>query len=95
MNLATLSASRCVPRPQADDGVVRPSKRVTVAHGKTKAFDGIRSLTVIRCETGRVWLTQTGDERDIVLDRGQRFSCQQSGRVVVQGLCDSVVQISE
>ncbi|MGC4031322.1 MAG: DUF2917 domain-containing protein [Tepidisphaeraceae bacterium] len=94
MESATLSASRYLPRPQADEVLVRPTKRFAVAHGKTKAFDGVRGRTVFRCESGRVWLTQAGDNRDTVLERGQRFTCDKTGRVVVEGLADSVVAIA-
>src|SRR4051794_7480881 len=49
------------------------------------------SAHAIECLRGRLWVTQAGDARDIVLGEGETFSAARRGRVVVQALGDSRV----
>lgn len=43
----------------------------------------------IRCVSGVVWLTQSGDETDFILGAGESFTARICGRVVVQGMEDA------
>ena len=45
----------------------------------------------IECVSGIVWVTQDGDLRDIVLNAGESFRLDRSGRVLVSGLADAGV----
>ena len=40
----------------------------------------------IAVQSGRVWLTQTGDANDYVVDAGQRHAIERRGRVVVESV---------
>ena len=42
--------------------------------------------TLIECLSGVLWITQTGDHRDITLEAGQRFWLDRDGLAVVYGL---------
>ena len=95
MDTASFSASGCLIQGQAADTLVRAAKRFALAHGHTRAFVGYAKRTVVHCESGHLWLTQTGDGRDILLTRGDRFACEYTGRVVVEALADSIVRVAE
>ena len=53
-----------------------------------------RAGSRIECVAGGLWITQAGDERDIVLRAGQTFVPAREGRVVVQALCDARVRLA-
>ena len=40
----------------------------------------------IECLSGALWITQTGDHRDITLERGQSFELDRDGMAIVYGL---------
>ena len=65
-------------RGEAPDAVVR------LARGATQARQ-LRAGTCIAVQSGRVWLTQTGDANDYVIGAGERHVLARSGRVVLEG----------
>ena len=75
----TLSPAATLWQRQADlaDGLVRLPAHATVA----------RELSAGACisvQSGRVWLTQTGDANDYFVGAGQRLVVARSGRVVIE-----------
>jgi hypothetical protein len=48
-----------------------------------------------RCEGGSVWITQGGDERDVVLRPGDAWTSNPTGKVVVQVLGETGACVSE
>ncbi|HEU4458507.1 MAG TPA: DUF2917 domain-containing protein [Methylibium sp.] len=48
---------------------------------------------VLECHDGRLWVTQHGDQRDIVLEAGQRFTIERPGRTLVEALRPAVVSL--
>lgn len=49
----------------------------------------------ITCLTGNLWITQPGVREDIVLSPGQYYWAEKShGKLVLQALCDSSLQVS-
>lgn len=44
--------------------------------------------TVVRCVTGRLWVTQEGDPRDYVVPAGARFCAGGSGRIVASAVAE-------
>ena len=40
----------------------------------------------LRCQSGRVWITEENGDKDIVLSAGQSYRLTRSGRTVVQSL---------
>lgn len=49
----------------------------------------------IRCEDGQLWVTQAGNERDVVLLAGETFVPAPKGRVVVQALTHSRLRVAD
>jgi len=59
------------------DAVVRLAARATIA-GR------LRAGACIAVQSGRIWLTQTGDANDYFVDAGQRHVMARGGRVVIE-----------
>ena len=57
-----------------------------------KVHSGIGHAIV--CHSGSVWLTQDGDQRDIVLVAGESFALDRSGLVLVQALEQSAISVA-
>ena len=49
-------------------------------------LDGDARGICIRCEAGRLWITQAGDSRDHLLAVGDSFTVASRGRVVIVAL---------
>ena len=65
-------------RGGARDAVVRLAANATF----TRA---LRAGACVAVQSGRVWLTQTGDANDYFVDAGQRHVIVRGGRVVIEG----------
>lgn len=63
---------------------------VTLDAGAAWSTGGRPGVTV-GCAKGKVWLTQTGDGRDIVLGVGMAFTSQRRGKLVVTALEPAVI----
>ena len=65
-------------RPDAlPDTAIRLAARATVA-------GHLRAGACIAVQSGRIWLTQTGDANDYFVDAGQRHVVARDGRVVIE-----------
>lgn len=47
------------------------------------------------CHSGTVWLTQVGDQRDIILGAGESFVLDRKGPTLVQALEQSAVSFAQ
>jgi len=64
-------------RAEALDTVVRLAASATVARQ-------LPAGACIAVQSGRIWLTQTGDANDYFVDAGQRHVVARHGRVVIE-----------
>jgi hypothetical protein len=55
---------------------------------------GPRRDLAVHCIAGQLWITQAGDGRDTVLRTGETFTPASKGRVVIQALTDSRIQLA-
>ena len=46
------------------------------------------------CHSGSVWVTQEGDQRDIILGAGEAFVLDHAGTALVQGLEQSAISFA-
>jgi ferric-dicitrate binding protein FerR (iron transport regulator) len=47
----------------------------------------------VECREGKVWITQEGDDRDVILRAGGQFRIEKRGRVIVQAVTDAEILI--
>lgn len=74
-------ALELIPLPALRDGA--QGAVVRLAAGATLARP-LRAGTCIAVQSGRVWLTQSGDANDYFVDAGQRHVIARGGRVVIE-----------
>lgn len=67
-----------------------PEQCITLQHGQVSSFEA-REGEVVSCSSGAIWLTQSGDLTDYVLQDGEPFTARYNGKVVVQALSAAVV----
>jgi ferric-dicitrate binding protein FerR (iron transport regulator) len=63
---------------EAPDTLIRLAARVTLVRQ-------LRAGACVAVQSGRVWLTQTGDANDYFIEAGQRHVVADAGRVVIEG----------
>ena len=87
--------------PWSDRGVFPASPADFTRHRATRvevgdvlSLDGVAHRTRVRCKAGRLWLTQTGKSDDLVLEPGDAYACDTSGRLVITALDRATVILS-
>jgi hypothetical protein len=61
--------------------------------GEIIKFSGDRRGLQVVCRTGALWITQTDDEKDHVLQAGETFVVTRPGLVLVQSLGEGLAQV--
>ena len=69
------------------------SKLIILAKGEVRRVAGGRGVVGIDCREGCVWVTQSGDPRDLILQAGEVGKMAGRGLVLVESLRSSVVRI--
>lgn len=54
-----------------------------------------RSLCIITCQNGAIWITQENDQQDYVLAKGELHIIAQKGLVLIEALRDSSIKIKK
>lgn len=62
-------------------------------HGKVLTLEGDNRGRTILCRQGMMWITQPGDPSDYRLTATEAFTVSRHGRIVVQALEDSIVEV--
>jgi hypothetical protein len=57
--------------------------------GELLTLDNDRGGLKVRCSSGRVWVTQEGDNRDYILGPGHEVELRRFGRIAVTALEES------
>ena len=71
-----------------------PAPRIALARGELLNLDGARGARIVS-HCGTVWITQDGDLRDIVLQKGEAFELDRATPAIVQAFEASTVTIAE
>ena len=71
-------------RVEASDSVVRLAAHATAARE-------LGAGACVAVQSGRIWLTQSGDANDYFVDAGQRHVVARSGRVVIESFTPQAV----
>jgi hypothetical protein len=68
--------------------------KVELRAGKFWRADGDSRWRAILCLEGIIWITQDGDVQDHVITTGEMFLVSQPGKVIMQALVDSRIEIT-
>ncbi len=71
-----------------------PQSEVALAKYQVWSAEGDNRWRAILCLEGRVWITQKGDARDHAIEAGEMFLISRPGKVVVQALDRTRIQIT-
>jgi len=93
MRTQTLRLGRRSAAPAFQTAKTHGDERLQLNRSETFSLDGDSRGKVISCLSGVVWITQTGDTMDYRLTAGEALTISRRGRVVVQGLAQSSVQM--
>jgi spermidine synthase len=77
--------------------IATPTKKVQLVLKKNQllALRGAESRVAIDCQDGVLWITNSGESRDHILIKSDRFSPRRKGNVLIEALRDSHVDIEE
>ncbi|XHR27709.1 MAG: DUF2917 domain-containing protein [Chthoniobacteraceae bacterium] len=75
-------------------GSCRVSPVQFIAKGELLRVPGDGGGFRIECRSGKVWITQEGDPRDLVLERGEAAETEGHGLVLVESLCPALVRVT-
>lgn len=73
--------------------LISATHRFCIARKGFVVVDGTRTAE-LRVHRGRVWLTQEGDRRDVVLGPTETIRLERNGRALVEGLADTEVSLT-
>ena len=66
-----------------------PKTKIRMPRHAFQRVHGIKRGSTLFCDTGVLWVTQTGDNRDYVLTPGQKMTVTKRGKVVVEAMRDA------
>jgi hypothetical protein len=81
--------------PSAVAARVAPTDRfpLSLRRDQVRALPATRHAHTVHCVYGTLWVTQEGDEHDVVLQAGQTFTTRPRRKAVVQALAPSIVLV--
>lgn len=71
-----------------------PEQCRRLARGQSLLYEGPRNLRIF-CQQGRLWLTQYGDSRDIILEAGSSFIADSGSVLIISALLASQLVLSQ
>ena len=66
--------------------------RLRLATGAVASFADCKSLQILAID-GQLWITQEGDGRDVIVRPGMSYLSNRHGKLVVQALDRSVIEV--
>ena len=71
------------------NSTMRPKTKIRMSRRAFQRMDGVKPGSTLFCDTGVLWVTQSGDRRDYVLTPGQEMVVTKRGKVLVEAMRDS------
>lgn len=68
--------------------------KIRIQRHAYRRMDGVRPGSILSCDTGVIWVTQAGDNRDYVLLPGQNMMVTKRGKVLVEAMRDANFHIA-
>jgi hypothetical protein len=72
---------------------VQPKTKIRMPRHAFQRMDGVKPGSTLFCDTGVLWVTQTGDRQDYVLLPGQKMTVTKRGKVLVEAMRDADLYI--
>jgi|GEM_PF-2847709 len=76
------------------EGTATDTQVVALEAESFRRLDGDNRWRMILCTRGEIWITQERDLEDYVLKPGDIFLVTQRGKVLIEALCDALVEIT-
>jgi hypothetical protein len=91
-NVLRNSSFACRVASLLDDAALSPGPRVHLSRAQLWSADTIVPMR-ISVLTGHVWLTQENQFSDVLLRGGEEHACTAEGKIVIQAMDTSVLEI--
>ena len=69
--------------------IVQAKTMIRMTRHTFQRMDMVKPGSTLFCDTGVLWVTQTGDSRDYVLTPGQKMIVTKRGKVLVEAMRDA------
>ena len=66
-----------------------PKTKIRMLRHAFQRINGVKRGSTLFCDTGVLWVTQTGDRKDYVLTSGQKMTVTKRGKVLVEAMRDA------
>ena len=73
---------------------MQPKTKICIPRHAFRRMDGVRPGSTLFCDTGVLWVTQSGDIRDYVLLPGQTMTVTKRGKVLVEAMRDADLHVA-
>ena len=67
---------------------IQPKAKIRLQRRDLQRIDNVKLGSTLSCDTGVLWVTQTGDYRDYILLPGDTVIVTRRGKVLVQAMRD-------
>jgi hypothetical protein len=71
------------------NATMRPKTKILMPRHAFQRMDSVRPGSTLFCDTGVLWVTQSGDRQDYVLMPGQKMTVTKRGKVLVEAMRDA------
>jgi Protein of unknown function (DUF2917) len=71
------------------NSTMRPKTKIRMPRRAFQRMDGVKPGSTLFCDTGVLWVTQSGDRQDYVLTPGQKMIVTKRGKVLVEAMRDA------
>lgn len=63
--------------------------KIRIPRHAYQRVDGVKPGSTLFCDTGVLWVTQTGDRQDYILHPGQKLTVTKRGKLLVEAMRDA------
>jgi hypothetical protein len=73
---------------------IQPKTKIRMPRHAYQRMDSLKRGSTLVCETGILWVTQTGDRHDYILQPGQKLVVSRRGKVLVEAMRDADFRVA-
>ena len=73
---------------------IQSKTRIRLQRRDLWRINHVKPGSTLSCDTGVLWVTQTGDRRDYILLTGDTVTVNNRGKVLVQAMRDAVFYVA-